>query len=313
MVSSRVIYVIGPAPSEEIAERWAEAPSTTRTTPSPSAPMAAPSIDHDVSSRPGPPGVDLREQPDCERRGAARLREMPETALSTELLFAEPTELAPWVEAVWYSSGPLERLRERVLPSASTDIVANLGDPMSMDTGGSRRSITGTTVTGLMTRPFLLEHPPIHEAVGIRLSAHGLGAVLGVPTAAFTDLVVDLDVALGTTVDELVEVCRRAGSPDDRLDAAIRWLTSRIARFADQGDPLVWWASSQIEATHGGLSIRRPSAAKRLRSHLLHPTLSRPARGHAQTLRSIGPLPGSLGPPRSRHLFGGPSPRPGLQ
>ncbi len=172
-----------------------------------------------------------------------------------EFLLAQPAALAPWVEAVWYSAGHLERLRERVLPSASTDIVANLGAPMRLAVGRGAESIIGTTVTGLLTRPIVLKHPPFHEAVGVRLSAHGLGAVLGVPTAAFADQVVELNSALESASDELVEACLLNTSASGRLAAAVDWLAQRLARFAGRGDQLVYWATSKIDASLGAISI----------------------------------------------------------
>ncbi|MEO1367232.1 MAG: helix-turn-helix domain-containing protein [Acidobacteriota bacterium] len=174
-----------------------------------------------------------------------------------DFLLAQPAKLAPWVEAVWFSAGSLERRRERVLPTASTDIVANLGAPMRLLSGRGAERIVGTTVTGLLTRPIVLEHPLVHEAVGVRLSAHGLRAVLGVPTAAFIDQVVELELAVDSAVDELVQACSRVTSPAARLDAAIDWLARRLDRCAGGGDALVVWASECIETSLGRVPIAR--------------------------------------------------------
>lgn len=170
-------------------------------------------------------------------------------------LVASPPQLLPWVEQIWYSRGELEVSRERVLPGASTDIVANLGPPMRLVEGDGVEHIIGTTVSGLLTKPIVLEHPAVHEAVGIRLSPHGIRAVLGVPAAALRDLVVDLPDVLESSIDELVQQCRQAHGGAARLQATMQWLSDRIARFGDTGDPLVRWATNAVNQTHGTIAI----------------------------------------------------------
>lgn len=87
----------------------------------------------------------------------------------------EPPELKPWVEVIWYSSGRLETLHERVLPAATCDIVVNLGAPMRLLEGQGSEHIVGSTTGGILTKPILLEHPTVHEAVGMRIAPLGRG------------------------------------------------------------------------------------------------------------------------------------------
>ena len=41
-----------------------------------------------------------------------------------------PTHLQPWVPLCWYSEGAIDRLRERLLPAPTIEVVLNLGAPM---------------------------------------------------------------------------------------------------------------------------------------------------------------------------------------
>lgn len=188
---------------------------------------------------------------------------MYDSSPSTPSDFREvcPGPLAPWVRQVWYSRGSLEHLREIVLPSADTDIVANLGPSMRLVEGDGVERIVGTTVTGLLTRRILLEHPPVHEALGIRLTVHGIRAVLGIPAAAVRDLVVDLPDVLERPVDELVERCRDREGAEAKLRAAVDWITERVARFAGTGDRVAREAAIRIEASRGRIGISTLQAA----------------------------------------------------
>jgi AraC-like DNA-binding protein len=171
------------------------------------------------------------------------------------VLAAEPPDLRPFVELIWHSKGILDAPLERVLPSATTDIVANLGDPMRLVDGAGEERIVSTTVTGLLTRPIVLRHPHWHEAVGARLSPLGIRAVLGIPAAAVRDLVVTYRDAIGAATDELVETCLRVEGPRARLGAAVSWFRRRVARFSGDGDALVGWATARVVASRGRLTV----------------------------------------------------------
>ena len=80
-----------------------------------------------------------------------------------------PGDLAPWVQAIWYSEGRLDAARERVLPAAAADIVANLGAPIRLIEGEGPAAIRGTTTSGLLTRPLVLHHPEVHRVIGLQL------------------------------------------------------------------------------------------------------------------------------------------------
>ncbi|MDH3222822.1 MAG: helix-turn-helix domain-containing protein, partial [Gemmatimonadota bacterium] len=171
-------------------------------------------------------------------------------------LTASPGDLLPWVHRVWYSRGYLTALRETVLPAAATDVVANLGPAMRLIRGTGLSEFTGTVVSGLMSRPFLLEHPVYHEAVGIQLTPHGMRAVLGVPAGEAKDRMVPLEGLTRSGRDELFEVCSASSSPLDRLNAAIKWVRGRVNEYPHSGDPMVRWATGEIDTARGRIGIR---------------------------------------------------------
>lgn len=172
-------------------------------------------------------------------------------------LFIEsaPRNLRRWVSRIWYSRGVLEKSLERVLPTARTDIVINLGAPMLRADAGEEQKILGTTVTGLLSKPFTLRHPRVHEALGIILTPVGFRAVLGIPSSAASDLIVTLQDALELEHDILVQRCAVATSPEECIATTITWLRERICIHADSIDPIAAWAAARIESSRGNLAI----------------------------------------------------------
>lgn len=189
--------------------------------------------------------------------------ERPPTVSITEgpagrsvLAWAEvPAALRPWVEALWYSEGPLSLGLERVLPSATGDLVLNLGADMRLVEGVGDPLIRGGTTSGLLLRPIVLGHPPVHRALGFRLRPLGTRALLGVPVGRLNDQCVALADVLGLEGVALTERCGAAVDAAAALAVAARWALDR-ARRSEAPDPIARWAVEALVAGGG----RRPVA-----------------------------------------------------
>lgn len=165
-----------------------------------------------------------------------------------------PADLAPWVERIWYSRGRLPSLRERVLPSATCDLVVNLGAPMRLLEGAGLTTFTGGTTTGLLTRPLLLEHPEVHEALGFRLTPLGIRALTHAPASAVLDLNASLVDVCGAAGRALEERCAAATSADMILRVATHWARERV-RGAPPADAVARWAIETIGARRGRVQV----------------------------------------------------------
>jgi methylphosphotriester-DNA--protein-cysteine methyltransferase len=157
------------------------------------------------------------------------------------------------VPLVWYSEGAMERLRERLLPSPTIELVINLGAPMRVLEGRGSELLRAGVTGGLATAPQMLGHPPIHAAIGLRLHVLAARAVLGRPLHEMTDCFVTLDELIGRDADALVEQCHAATTPRARMRTLVAWVERRLAGAAH--DPLVAFAVRRLEATHGAASI----------------------------------------------------------
>ncbi len=163
-----------------------------------------------------------------------------------QVITASPPELRRWIELIWYSQGALPATQERVLPSATCELVVNLGAPMMLLQGRGEARMTGAIVSGLMTRPLVLGHPPVHEAIGMRVTPLGLRALIHAPAAALADEHVALSDVLETQHDALAARCRQGRTPHEVLALAIAWARERVASRPADPDPLVVWSVAQL-------------------------------------------------------------------
>ncbi len=172
-----------------------------------------------------------------------------------------PTHLQPWVPLCWYSAGSMERLRERLLPSPTIEIVLNLGAPMRVLEGHGTELLRGGVTGGLATAPQMLGHPPVHAAMGIRLHPLAARVVLGRPLHELTDWFVTLDELLGRDAARLVDACAAAASPAARMRLFLGWVERRLfggaaaTRPALPIDGAVAFVARGLEASHGTASI----------------------------------------------------------
>jgi len=165
----------------------------------------------------------------------------------------KPKHLAPWVPLVWYSEGAMERLRERLLPSPTIELVINLGPPIRVLEGHGTELLRAGCTGGLASAPQMLLHPPVHAAVAARLHPLAARAVLGRPLHELTDCFVTLDELIGRDADPLVDACRAATTPEARMRVLVGWVERRLVRAAH--DPVVAFAARRLAATHGAASI----------------------------------------------------------
>lgn len=170
---------------------------------------------------------------------------------------AEPLgPLSAWVEEVWYSEGELEVLEERVLPSATGDLVLNIGAPMARVDLGDPQRILGGSAGGMLLSPMVLRHPCRHRAVGARLRPLGVRGLLGVPIGHLNDQVVEIEALAGQRGRSITERCRHTADPVEVVALFLRWLWDESRRHEREADPIAAWAASQIDETRGAVTMK---------------------------------------------------------
>lgn len=165
----------------------------------------------------------------------------------------QPPALAPWVERFWYSEGRTGASRERVLPNGLIELAVCLGDAHRLVAGSGIETLR-LSLTGLQAGPVVIEHPPLHRVLGLRLHPAGAYALLSGPMSEVSGYVVDLRDLFGAAASELAERCHATTSIEDCFHRAAEWIRERIAR-ARTFDPRVAWCVARIERSGGQVAI----------------------------------------------------------
>jgi AraC-like DNA-binding protein len=164
-----------------------------------------------------------------------------------------PAHLRAVVETFWHSEGTIAA-RERLLPDGMLELALTLGDRHRCVAGESSAILPVVGVTGMRSRPMVLEHPRQHDVLAVRLRPAGAYALLGVAMHELNDSNVDLATIFGRDADELAERCHAAPSVEERFRLLAEWFTQRIVRSRGV-DEAIAWASGQIEQSHGAVPI----------------------------------------------------------
>lgn len=150
---------------------------------------------------------------------------------SESVALSPPARLAPYIERVWASRGALDAPRERIMPSGTADLVINLGAPMRFAQGALTRfeQVPTMCASGLLTRAALLEHPPIHAAVGVRLTPAGALAIFKAPMVELLDGFIELELLqpllarkLGDALDKAHTLAAQAQAMMTTLEDALK-------------------------------------------------------------------------------------------
>jgi AraC-like DNA-binding protein len=164
-----------------------------------------------------------------------------------------PPHLARFVERFWYSAGTTGAARERLLPNGLIEIAISLGEPHRLVEGSGTESLR-FCLTGLQTRPMVIEHPDHHRVLGLRLHPAGAYALLKLPMRVVSGLTVELQDVVGPAATELAERCHDAVSVERCFQIAADWVSERVRR-ARMLDPRIAWSLGRIEETGGTVPI----------------------------------------------------------
>jgi AraC-like DNA-binding protein len=165
-----------------------------------------------------------------------------------------PTHLAGVVDSMWHADGVAETARKRIFPGATLDLVINLGPAFRLVEGAGVDRFESARLSGLQTRPIVIETPGRSCALGVRLRPAGAHALFGISLAGLTDLTVDARDLVGREADVLADRCHAAETAERRFRMVVRWIEDRLARSPACAGAIAW-AAARIEASGGRCSI----------------------------------------------------------
>jgi AraC-like DNA-binding protein len=140
--------------------------------------------------------------------------------------------LDEYIDRFWYCSDTPPHPRERILPSATAQLVINLSDDEiriydASDPSRLRR-YSGAAVSGPYSNFFLID-PLVHASIiGVYFRPGRAVPVLGVPASELADAHVDLETLWGPTAAELRERLCTAATPAKRFAVLEEVLLRRL-------------------------------------------------------------------------------------
>jgi AraC-like DNA-binding protein len=170
----------------------------------------------------------------------------------------QPPHLRGAVDRLWHFSGRVGHPRERVLPGGHFQIVVHLSGRYAIVDGARAAACAALSVSGLQTRPFVIEAPGGDaDVLGIELTPAAARRLFGRPLHEISGTDVDLCDLVGTPAEALGERCTGASGAEDRLRAAAAWLEARLACAAPARgeDAAIDWIAARIRGRRGDVSI----------------------------------------------------------
>jgi AraC-like DNA-binding protein len=165
--------------------------------------------------------------------------------------------LAPHVATLWYGEGRVSYCRDRILPSASSHLLINLGPAQYLiEPGPPERRIPFVDVwySGLHQTPLDTEAPHGNALLGVELHASGGRPWLHTDAELLAGRVLPLADVVGGGVLALRERLLNTPGIAARFALVERWIAGRLdVRHGVHGH--VRWGLQRIESSAGALAV----------------------------------------------------------
>lgn len=165
--------------------------------------------------------------------------------------------LQPYVATIWFGEGQVSYKRDRILPTADSFLLINLGPTQyRIDPGPPQRRIAFNDIwyCGLHEGPIETEAPYGNSLIGVAFHPAGARSWLHADAEDSAGRVLGLTDLLGDGVLTLRERLLQNTSIEHRFAVVEAWLLGRIqARY--QPHALVPWALTRISQSAGSLSV----------------------------------------------------------
>lgn len=209
--------------------------------------------------------------------------------------------LQPHVAAIWYGEGSVSYARDRILPSASSYLLVNLGPPQYLiDRGPPERRIPFVDVwySGLHQTPIDTEAPHGNALLGVAFRASGGRPWLHADADRLADRVVPLADVLGDGVLGVRERLLEARGLEARFALMERWIAGRLSG-RHRVHAAVSLALERIERSAGRVAVetltRETGVSRKYLSELFRREIGHTPKALARVLRfrsAIGLLTG---------------------
>lgn len=149
------------------------------------------------------------------------------------LTYTPAAPLNEFVDYLWLVTNGRSDRKERILPSATIELVVNLHenqiriyDPLTLE---ARARFSGAVVSGTYTAPFACDGEEHTAMFGVHFKPGGALPFLMIPASELTDSHADLADLWGSAAQEFRERLCQATSPQKRFAVAEYFLRERLS------------------------------------------------------------------------------------
>lgn len=163
------------------------------------------------------------------------------------------------VDSMWYGAGRVSYARDRILPTAQSFLLVNLGPPQWLVLAGPperRVPFVDVWFSGLQRGPIDTEAPDGNEIVGVALRTAGAWPLLALEQQHCADQVTALADLIGPAALRLRQRLLDTPGVAARFELLEGWLLDRL-QVGRAVHPAVQWAVGQISGSAGQVSIER--------------------------------------------------------
>jgi AraC-like DNA-binding protein len=163
-----------------------------------------------------------------------------------------------YVECLWYVNLRAPYTREKILPSATHELIINFGAPFRLydhDDSGRFALQVDSWLVGLQTTYLLNALPDETHMVGVRFKPGGVYPFLPLPAYELHNQVVPADALWGRFIVEARERLYEAPTLQARFSLLEQLLLARLREPPDAMD-IVQFATAQIARCNGILSVK---------------------------------------------------------
>jgi len=149
--------------------------------------------------------------------------------------FAAPREVADVARCVWLLSGtaPAGAAPQPVVPDGCVEIVLNLAAPFRRFLSDGHTEVQPLSmVVGQITRAVVIAPSGVVDVVGIRLQPWGAFAMLPIPAAELSDLLLPLETLHAEMARDLPGTLAEQETPASRAAAVFRYVDRHARRSA---------------------------------------------------------------------------------
>lgn len=186
-------------------------------------------------------------------------------------LYAPPYPLSQYIVGIWYVQTRVPYRRERILPTATVELMINFGSPHRKYAQDEQSFDLMQTswVAGMHTTYIVNEPMAETNMLGVRFKPGGAHPFFDLPLAELTNKVVDMDCIWGLAMREIRERLADVPTINGRIHAMERILLRRLQERRTL--PMVQHVSQALLVNGNGRSVRDLSDEVGVsQKHLIH-------------------------------------------